>query len=124
MDNIESVIEGFGRSIGIDRLCFNRHRVVRLDIEALGSLFFELVEGRQVLVYLAGGLERITPAVVETALKLCHFLQAAPFTVISGIKAPDRIVFGVRLAAGQVTLAGIDEILELLREYAGAVRQV
>ncbi len=112
----DDIIDQFGRSIGMQGLRLRDDGALRLDMQQLGSLAFELVgEHRDdVAVSLTRRVEMTDDSATERILELCHYRAPAPFPVRAGLTQAGHLIFAVRLETSEFTLPGLHQALDLL----------
>lgn len=120
MDQNDYAIETFGCSIQIDKLRFNEHNVVFLAVEKIGALLIECYNDL-FLVYLAAAIPAYQHDAYSKALQLCHFEQGMPLDVAVGHLPPDMLTLVIRLSAGEITAAKLNQAVKLLFYLHGAV---
>lgn len=112
----DDIIDQFGRSMGMQGLCLRNDGALRLDMQQLGSLAFELVGPyrEDVSVSLTRQVEMVDDNAAERILELCHYRSPAPFPARAGLAKAGHLIFAVRLETSEFTLPGLHQTLELL----------
>jgi type III secretion system chaperone SycN len=112
MSATDTAVQEFGRLMGMPKLAFNEHGVVRLHFETSGDLSIERV-GDLLTLYLARPFDRFRAGVLERALLLCGFDGDSGARPGAGLTRDGELVFWIRLDS--LDSAGMQAALDLLR---------
>jgi|GEM_PF-271242 len=112
----DDIIEQFGRSIGMQGLRLRQDGALRLNMQQIGSLAFELVGPyhEEVAVSLTRHVETTDDNAAERILELCHYRAPAPFPAHAGLTRAGHLIFAVRMETSEFTLPGLHQALDLL----------
>lgn len=112
----DDIIEQFGRSLGMQGLRLRDDGSLRLDMQQLGSLAFELVGAYrdEVAVSLTRQVETTADNAAERILELCHYRAPAPLPARAGLTRAGHLIFAVRMDTSEFTLPGLHQALDLL----------
>lgn len=118
------IIAEFGRSIGIEQLSPDPDigGAVQLTFGGDGILGLEPGED-ELLIYLARAVPPHDADIKARALAAVGPEQGWTWPVHAGTRGADRLVFLVRLPQSEVTLATLEQALELLTRLHESVRQ-
>lgn len=120
MSIVNHTLNEFGKTIGLDDLSFPETGTVSLQIEQMGTLFFEQASD-EVLVYLTRPLPPFSDTALQTALNLCHYEQGHQVVVQAGLRGDDLLAFLARIPAHEFTMPAIDRSISLLEKLHDTV---
>lgn len=116
------IIVDFGRSIGIDALAVDDSGAVNLRLGDDGLLCLQPME-EEFLVYMAREIPAHEEVYKLRALALCGPERQWPWPVQAGTRGADRLLFLMRLPQHDVSLAAIEQAMDVLTRLHGMVRQ-
>lgn len=116
MTLLDDIIEKFGSSIGMQGLRLRDNGSLRLDMQQLGTLAFELVGPYrdEVAVSLTRQVETTDDNAAGRILELCHYRAPAPFPARAGLTRSGHLIFAIRMDTSEFTLPGLHQALDHL----------
>jgi type III secretion system chaperone SycN len=117
MSDLDDLPAAFGESLGLGALRWSDRDTLSLAFESGETLGLERrIDRQQVLVYVARAIEVgvDADAVMQEALRLCHYGRGLPVAVRPGLAGRDRLVFLLKLPFADATLPALNERIELL----------
>jgi type III secretion system chaperone SycN len=124
MRQSDALLREFGQSLGMDDLSWPESAVVALDFQRRGVLYLEELD-EHLLIYLVKAFDSRDGrlAILQRALRACHYREGLPFAAQAALRGEDRLVFLVRLALSGVALPDLERVLETLTQLHEKVRQ-
>lgn len=110
---LRSLVADFGHRLGLERLEPNASGCLDLNIERLGRLQMEAVEGT-ILVTLARPWPRHSERTALTALALCHWRENHSWPVHAGALGEEWLSFTVCVPARELDLPALEKQIDLL----------
>lgn len=115
---IEQAIADFAKRIGIAELLFSDSGVVQLEIQNIGTLYFEKQKqdnAEQLLVYMAKKFSTYDTQMARKVLEFCSF-DKGHIPPLYGSIAGDNCILGLRFSDERLTGADIENSVYYLQD--------
>lgn len=122
---IEQAMADFAKRIGIAELSFSDSGVVQLEIQNIGTLYFEKQEqdnAEQLLVYMAKKFSVYDTEMARKVLEFCSF-DKGHVPPLYGSIAGDNCILGLRFADERLTGADLENSVYYLNDKFKALMQ-
>jgi len=122
MSLIDTTLQEFGHSIGIESLSLDSAGAASLAFEQMGMLFFEKC-GAGLLIYMVQELEQPGGELLERALEACHHRFNHPFVVNAGLRGDRDLLFSAFVQETELTLPQLEKVVQCLHQLHTHVRK-
>lgn len=105
---LDAALKEFGDRVGISNLSLSDTGVSALNIENVGTLYFEFstqANENEILIYVTCAIPSHDRTTAQNALAFCHYKYNRPFAVYAGVHKDNLIVLtrlNERQATGQL----------------------
>ena len=114
--DISSLIQEFGKSLGIDHLALNQEGNLCLEFEEMGTLNIEHGND-QALISLSRTIPPYQKGISEKALRLCHFTHGPEIPVHPALMGEDQLFFVIKAAETELSLPFLEQSMTILNSY-------
>lgn len=122
---IEQAIADFAKRIGIAELSFSDRGIIQLEIQNIGTLYFERLfqdNADQLLVYMAKKFSGYDTDFPRKLLEFCSF-DKGHIPPLYGSIAGDNCILGLRFADERLTGADLENSVYYLNDKFKALMQ-